>query len=284
MHVGMTRLVATAIAGIGLAAAAVTAHGACKAEFEVCAAGSPWLRAKSAAVNVEFLGTGEQNFATYRFFAPDSVMIEREQRMPNLATTGKVLLVDGRVLLARDFELEKGREIQAVDGPLLMYQLAVALLASAIPEGPDQLRRRSLVDVEDRQRGILLETPSTMGFLGAPWRAKGFVDPQSEQRITYAFELEYWSDGAPRELTMSGTWSRESAAEPDPALSLREWKAFTLEPRTIQQRGYTTRAFEAKAIGVVALTLGDLRDALRRKAVAPLPFDVDAARSTVDAR
>ena len=46
-------------------------------------------------------------------------------------------------------------------------------------------------------------------------------------------------------------------------MSLKDWNAFTLEPKTITRGGTTRRGFEAVAKGTAQGTLGGLQDALR---------------------
>ena len=246
------------------AAAATSAQGACRVESEICAAGSPWLRANNATVRVEFAGTGERAVLAFSFLSPSNVVIDTEHHEKDKAKSGRVLLVDGQMMLTRDVELEKGREIQALDGPLLFYQLAISLLSTAFPEGPDGVQRRSIVDLEEGRRGIFVETSSTSGFFGAPWHMKGSVNRTSPDSIAYAFEFEFTSAKSRRELRLDGTWSSDAAKALDPALSLMGWTAFFLEPRVNREGGGMIRSYEAKATTALpAITLGELRDALR---------------------
>lgn len=261
--------IAGSLVGLFLVAVAATAQAACRSEFEVCAAGSPWLLANNATIRVEFAGTSERALLALSFPAPNNVLIDREHRERDSTTRGKVLFVDGQIMLTKDVELEKGREIYALDGPLLFYQLAISLLAAAFPEGPEDIKRRNIVDLEEGRRGILVETSSASGFFGAPWRMKGSVNRESQQSIAYVFDFEFTSDGTRRALVLSGVWGSDRAESPDPDLSLKDWNVFALEPRTIRQGGTTARRYEAVAMSPFPGTLGGLRDALRNTAIKP---------------
>ncbi len=258
--------IANTVASLTLAAVAAFAHAACRNEFEVCAAGSPWSKATAATVRMEFAGTNASALLAFSFPSPNNVVIDREHHEQDKTTIGKVLLVDGRVMLTKDLELENGREIYAMDGPLLIYQLAVSLLATGFPEGPEEIRRKSIVNFEEQKRGISVETSSATGFFGAPWRVQGTVDPISTQSFAYTFEFEFSADGSRRELALSGIWRSDPTPAPDPGLTLKDWHAFTLVPKTITRGGTRMLGFEAKPTAEVPTTLGELRNSLRTNA------------------
>src|SRR5512143_2171666 len=52
--------IVNAIAGLIMAAAAISVNAACRIDVEICAAGSPWFSASFFTVQIEFPGTEER--------------------------------------------------------------------------------------------------------------------------------------------------------------------------------------------------------------------------------
>lgn len=254
--------IANIVAGLVVAAAAISANAACRTSDAICAAGSPWFSATHFTVQIEFPGTGEGGSLAFSFAETGSLAIDSELTEQGQTKKGKILLLDNRLLLT-DFEPEKDREIYALDSPVLIYQLAITLLSTAFPEGPQDFKGKSIVDLEERMRGIAVATSSTSGLYRAPWRVTGLIGRRDPQSIDYAFNFECsFGGGQQRTLALRGVWTKSSPAVFDPTLSVKDWKAYVLEGYTASQDG-TTISGAPKAIPAIKTTLGELQQFLR---------------------
>jgi hypothetical protein len=257
--------IARLIVAVIIAAGAASAHAACRTDVEMCAAKSPWFAGNFVTVLVEAQGKGERGFLTFSLPDPSNLKIDSEYSEQGQTRRSSVLLVDDQVMLTRDIAPEKGREIYALDGPVLIYQLVINLLSAAFPEGPDDFKGKSVVDLEEGRRTIAVSTAFSSGLYRAPWRLTGSIRRTNLQSITYAFEFEYSAGGSRKTLALNGLWAKSNPAPAiDPNLNLADWVAYALDDYTIRQDSDRVSS-GAKAIPAIATSLGELQQALRRK-------------------
>ena len=258
----ITRIAST-IAGLVFAAIALCSHAACRSDNAICVADSPWFSATHFTVQIEFPGTDDRGSLSFAFADPGSLTIDSEQVEQGQARKAKILLINSRLMLT-DFEPEKGREIYALDSPVLLYQLAISLLATAFPEGPQDFKGKSVVELEDRKRGIAVGTSSMSGLYRAPWHVTGSIRRKDMQSIEYDFEFDsVFGDGQQRTLALKGVWTKSFPAVFDhPTQSLKDWKAYSLEGYTLRPDG-PTMSDGAKALPPITSTLGELLQSLR---------------------
>jgi len=257
-------LVATLL-GAWLLVSSSLSHALCRAQVEVCASG-PWLSATSLSIEIETPGSSDKGVLAFAFPEPGTVSIDSDLSENGALTRSRVLLLDERVLLTKGVDTIAGRETDAVDAPMLLHQLVVALLATGFPEGPNDLRRRSIVDVEETRRGISVATSSASGFYRAPWRANVQIERTDAQTISYAFDIEYsLATGARRNLSLKGTWSKSFPPPLDPAMPLAGWATYTLENYALWPEGPQNAVPLAKPLAHSAATLRELRQTIRRR-------------------
>lgn len=241
------------------------AHALCRTQVEVCASG-PWLSATALTIEIATPGSSDHGLLTFAIPEPGSVVIDSDLTENSALVRSRVVLLDERVLLTKGVDTISGREIDAVDAPMLLHQLVVALLATGFPEGPNDLRRRSIIDVEETRRGIAVATSSATGFYRAPWRASGQIQRTDGQTISYAFDFEYsLATGARRNLSLKGTWTKAFPPPLDAAMSLAGWSAYTLENYTLWPESARSAVPTAKALTPMPTTLGELRQTIRRR-------------------
>jgi len=260
--------IGTIIAALIVATVAMSANAACRSADTICVANSPWFAATQFTVQIEFAGTSDRGSLSFSFAEPGSMAIDSELADEGVPRKRKILLLDNQLLLT-NFEPERDREIYALDSPVLIYQLAITLLSTAYPEGPQDFKGKSVVDLEERKRGIAVATSSTTGLYRAPWRATGSISRRDPQSIDYAFDFEsQFGAGQQRTLTLKGVWTKSNPVTFDPALSLKEWNAYMLD-------GYTTRQDSnavsdgARPISKPSSTLGELQQILRETGLRP---------------
>jgi hypothetical protein len=258
------RSVATLVCACLLSAAGL-AHALCRSQVEVCASG-PWLSATALTIEIEAPGGGDKGVLTFAFPEPGTVLIDSDLNENGALTRSRVLLLDERVLLTKGVDTIAGRETDVVDAPMLLHQLVVALLATGFPEGPNDLRRRSIVDVEETRRGIAVATSSASGFYRAPWRANGSIQRADPQTVSYSFEFEYsLATGARRNLSLKGTWTKSFPPPLDAAMPLAGWTGYALDNYALWPEGAQPAVPATRMLTQSFSTLGELRQTFRRR-------------------
>jgi hypothetical protein len=159
---------------------------------------------------------------------------------------GKIIVIGGRAMLMREVAHEKGYEIDALDGPVLMNQLIVTLLDQAFPAGPSSVRSRHRVRIEQKMRAIRIATSSASGRFEAPWTLTGTVR-RRDGRIEYDLRFSARTPDGPYSFDASGFWVKESNISPvDERMPLDGWTVHWLGPMTMTSAQGTTLDYAAR--------------------------------------
>jgi len=183
-----------------------------------------------------------------------------DEQSPLGARSGELVIVAGVALLSRGVTMPEGSEIDALDGPGLMLQLVLELLGRTIAGGPAVVSTRAVIDHNEHDEPLTLQTLSASASFPAPWRSQGEVRRTGE--ATFAFDLVFTygkGTGEESSLRLSGTWSQVSPAPAlDDQMSLDGWLAFSLGPRVSD----STLEYGARPVTEQVTTLGQLRKLL----------------------
>ena len=118
-------------------------------------------------------------------------------------------MIDGQVLLSRDFE-QQGVDIEPlIQAPSLMLQLAYELLNHSQPEGPYVVGEKQRWNETEKKRDFKLDTGLATGTFAAPWAVKGtgWVTDAGNHRFELDFQFDNTMPGQPRQtgsMTFSG--------------------------------------------------------------------------------
>jgi hypothetical protein len=184
----------------------------------------------------------------------DDLRLRLDQRAPDEALAGELVVVEGRLLLSKGLELPPGAEIDALDGPVIMLKLVLELLEHALAAGPEAIEHETPVDVHGSE-GVRIATQSAGGEWPAPWHLQGRVDRSgSVIRFDLTFTSGLGSDAESR-LELGGQWERvDPAPQLDEDMPLAGWRIHALGPR---ERGsvldYGTRPLDIEAPSLAAL-------------------------------
>lgn len=173
-----------------------------------------------------------------------------------------IVSVGGQVMLIQNVELEEGYEIDAMDGPVLMLQLALTLLEKGIVNGPESLPTEGIVEVQkiEQAEPIGVSTTSAGGQFPAPWRVSGTANREPVDRIAYS--LVFWYSSAAKEIRVEivGHWQRtEPRPELDPTMALSAWESYQIGPIERATPGGTIYDYGAYPKEFKARTLRELR-------------------------
>jgi len=222
---------------------------------------SEWARGNRVLLGVTQPAFGLSAQWRFERSTTDDILLERQENRAGRIEAGSFLLIDG-ALIVRDTRLEPGKELDAVNGPLLMLQLVLQLLERSVPAGPSQLTRELRVDLAEHKRAIAVTGIGADGEFAAPWRLTGSVGPAGKGIVK--FELEFSSAargpaGARYQTSIAGIWQNTPPAVVfQDSMSLRGWQVYRFKP-VVRQRG----AVNAMGLGTSAplgfLNLGEVR-------------------------
>ncbi|MPZ47007.1 MAG: hypothetical protein GEV05_27310 [Betaproteobacteria bacterium] len=257
----------TTLVGISFALAATLAAAQSRQPpADPAVASSEWAKGNRVLLGVtqERLGFSAQ----WRFQRSGNgdIVLDLEETRAGQARAGALMLVANGVLLARDVPLERGRELDSFNGPLLMLQLVLRLLERAVPAGPASIKREMPIDAAEHDRAVKVSTIGADGEFLAPWRVTGQIGPGADGQVR--FELQFVSAnrsprGAPYETRIVGIWQNASPPVQLPdTMPLRGWRGFRIKT-VVTARG----AMNAVGLGTsAAMAFANIGEVRRRVA------------------
>jgi hypothetical protein len=169
----------------------------------------------------------------------------------------EMMVINGQSqwMLAKNVPLEKGYEIDALDGVVLNLKLALELLRAAAPGGPTGIKQKTTFDVKEDSRSITVNTASASGGLEAPWTLHAIIEPASADQWSFELVAKHGET-----IHISGTWQKE-AAPPTFAddLSLDGWQILSIGPIRTTDGNSTILDYGAQISQKHPKTLGELR-------------------------
>jgi len=183
------------------------------------------------------------------------------------AQHGTIMMVGGRVFASRGMTLEKGAEIDALDGPVLYTILTTKVLGRALPAGPGRTLGPQNFAHRDEKTGIQFATPSAEGFIPPPWSATGTVTPKADGSVDFDFELK-WSavdeskTSHPMGARLSGSLKHDKTFRLDDDMSLKGWTVLGVGPITETTSSETRFDYGTKPATGNPSTIGEIRQQL----------------------
>lgn len=267
---------------LGLAVAFTFAH-ACQASDDSpchshCGIADVW--AEFNAFEIKMSVSGQLHSAHWRGRFDrntNDIQVEVENSDGEKLVRGKILMVGGRVLAVQGPITEQGYEIDALDAPVLEYQLILKLLSKALPNGPEEIRGKKAVNFKEEKEGISLATPSAGGTIPAPWRVRGEV--RADSAAVVDFKLTLTSAGSKsteiRETTFAGELSKDANAKIDDSISLEGWNLFGVG---VQQRKTDNGTIYDYGAGPAPAAYRTVSDVRKRIAQDDYPGEPDASK------
>jgi hypothetical protein len=235
-----------------------------------CADGSSWLSGNSLALQIG--GAISGGSTSWLFLRPDtySLVAEFQSQGRQRTMAGRILLIDGRVMLLKGFQVEPGNELSALDHARVMHTFATNLLAAAFPHGPQQLIGRVPVDVTEARRPMSASTMNDSMLFDPPWTVKGSLERLNSEDIAYSLSFVFSSPGdrascVSCETTLVGRWSNKVLAPRlDSAQSLEGWSIYFFRKMSRSESEGAGQKIVAQPSSLRFHTLGELQDYLRK--------------------
>ena len=222
-----------AILGLCLLSWADASHAACGQDPE-CDEVKDWARFTS--ITLEISEPGKPALASWkgRFdYVTNDIEVDVNMKPDNApAMKGMIAMVGGRVMLTQGLQLERGYEIDALDGPVLSMSLVERLLTRAFPRGPDSIATSNKVDRTDKA-GIKYATASAQGYVPAPWHLVGTVSKNAGGAVVYDLVLSVTPEArgrAAKEIRMVGELAMLKEPVLPATMSVADWTTYGLGP------------------------------------------------------
>jgi hypothetical protein len=257
----MGRALTKACVGLLAALAAALACGQARPAQTLPEAESGWAKGNRILLGVTQERAGFSAQWRFQRSARGDILIDLEESRGKRVRAGALLLVDNAALAVRDVPLERGRELDGFNGPLLMLQLVLRVLERAAPDGPASIKRDTRVEVTEREKPIKVTGVGTDGEFFAPWSARGLLGPAADGQIR--FELEFDSttrNGVQAYRTsVAGIWQNASPplVLPD-TMALRGWRVFQLR-QAARAAGVSNAVGLATSAPMAFANLGEVR-------------------------
>ncbi len=170
---------------------------------------------------------------------------------------GEMMVINGKSqwMLARDLPLEKGYEIDPLDGAVLNLKLVLELLRAAAPGGPTAVSEKTTFDVKEDTRSIAVSTASASGGLEAPWSLHATIEPTAAGHWSFDLSAKHG-----RAMHMTGTWQKGNIPPTfDDQMPLDGWQILHIGPIKTTDGNSTILDYGAQTSNKRAKTLGELR-------------------------
>ena len=216
---------------------------------------SAWYSPTSASIHAE-AQNAEVTFL-YEVSANQDLRITMSGLNKGKKEVAQMMVINGKTqwMLAKDVPLEKGYEIDPLDGAVLNLKLVLELLRAAAPGGPTTVSEKTTFNVKENTRPIEVNTASASGGLEAPWSLHATIEPSGAGQ--WSFDVSAKHD---RAVHMTGIWQKQDIAPTfDDQLSLDGWQILQIGPIKTTDGNSTILDYGAQVSNKPAKTLGELR-------------------------
>lgn len=236
-------------------AAAARANRASHGNAAAAKTDSEWYSPTRASIHAQ--DQGVSGTILYEIAANQDLKITMVTEEKGKKDIGELMVINGQSqwMLSKNVPMEKGYEIDALDGAVLNLKLVLELLRAAAPGGPTTVIEKTTFNVKESTRPIEVNTASASGGLEAPWSLRATIEPTVPRQ--WSFELSAKHD---RAIHMAGTWQKQDIAPAfDDQMPLDEWQILRIGPIKTTDGNSTILDYGAQTSNKRANTLGELR-------------------------
>jgi hypothetical protein len=231
------------------------------------AAAAPATRDAAAAWTLDDIGVTQSVEGKERASTRFEVLANGDARVAvslddgGVHTTGTILLIGGRWMLARGFAPTPAKAVGALDVAALNSQLVIVLLNAALPDGPPANGAASGVHFKEKTQRIRIATATSTGVYDAPWGVEGTLSAaDADGARSFRLTFSCTEAGHPSTTVFAG---RVSNAQPQPQLpdsmKLAGWTLRRISGRTTAAATAATSGSGARSPEHKPATIGELR-------------------------
>jgi len=236
-------------------AAAARANRASHDDTAPVKADNEWYSPTRASVSAQ--DDGAADTVLYEISGNQDLKITMETVEKGKKQIAEMMVINGpsQWMLAKHVPLEKGYEIDALDGVVLNLKLVLELLRAAAPGGPTGIKQKTTFDVKEDRRSILVNTASASGGLEAPWTLHAIIEPVGGDQWSFDLLAKHGET-----IHIAGTWQKDATPPTfGDDLSLEGWQIFSIGPIKTTEGNSTILDYGAQISQKHPETLGQLR-------------------------
>ena len=214
-----------------------------------------WYSPTRASISMQDQGT--TGTILYEISGNQDLKITMDTVEKGKKQTAEMMVINGQSqwMLAKNVPLERGYEIDALDGAVLSLKLALELLRAAAPGGPTGIKQKSFFDVKEDRRSIAVNTASASGGLEAPWTLHAVIEPISADQWSFELVAKHGET-----MHIKGTWEKETAPPTfGDDISLEGWQVLSIGPIKTTDGSSTILDYGAQISKKHPKTLSELR-------------------------
>lgn len=251
----------------------VSRHGEqeCHKESSVlCPTNTNWDKKGKFTLSI-WLEESDKNRVTFTFWFNDRNEIK-------IATPeGDIIMLSGKVMLTKGLKLQPGYEIDAADGPVLFYKLAMTLLARAYPNGPEDIVNSRKIHISEQTIAISLTIGSAYLNIAAPWEATAQASRNEKNAVLYKIAFgSVDTSGTLQTRHLSGSWEDDrSGLILDDAMDITQWQTYIVGPQLHRPESNRQKQDGSRVLGIFdygaspkefnAKTIGELRSFIKQQ-------------------
>lgn len=130
-----------------------------------------------------------------------------------------ILLKPKIYIYNKNASLEKGYELDPVEGLMGNLKLITVLLNSSFPNGPASIKNKKIIRLGSPSKELeIIVDPGTVGRYGAPWSANGYILPIGDFKFRFSLAIKCLDrSNTQRIINMSGEldYSKKNFELPD---------------------------------------------------------------------
>ena len=152
-------------------------------------------------------------------------LLNKNDELKIISVDGEIIILSGRVMLARDVPYEKGYEIDWADVPMSNYLIATGLLNLAFPNGPSDIVSEHKMVISEQEKAVRMSTGSASFVYGAPWQASVRAVRVTDDTISYEIAFKRRKV----ELNIAGVWENmNSSLVLEDSMDISGWETFAI--------------------------------------------------------
>jgi hypothetical protein len=152
-------------------------------------------------------------------------LLNENNELKIITTDWEIIILSGRVMLAKDVPLEKGYEIDWADAPMTNYLLVTGLLNLAFPNGSSDIVSEHKTVISEQKKALRMSTGSAQFEFGAPWQASVRAVRVNDDMISYKIALKVKNT----ELNIAGVWENmNSRLVLEDSMDISGWETFAI--------------------------------------------------------
>jgi hypothetical protein len=199
----------------------------------------------------------------------DIRVIKQEQRAGTEVAGTLMSICSDQALLFKNVIPLRHREMNELDQPILLLQLALKLLDRALPQGPQAVTAASTIDISDEKNSVRVNKGNKIRRdFSAPWQAHVTAEHSATDSVKFKIIFSYTTNVTTAHnamISLEGVWQQASNMPTlDNMVSLEGWQTYRVITFVNTVGGKAQLDPEVVSLPLYFKTVGELRSRIER--------------------